>query len=72
MTTGKRRTLMATAMVIMTSAGGREPKPKPTNTVPGIEYILADTAQPGLNAGDRIVVGGMQRVRPGVTVTNTE
>jgi hypothetical protein len=46
MTTGKRRTLMATAMVIMTSVGGREHKPKPTNTVPGIEYILADTAQP--------------------------
>jgi hypothetical protein len=45
MTTGKRRTLIATAMVIMTSAGGREPKAKPTKTVPGIEYILARAAQ---------------------------
>jgi hypothetical protein len=45
MTSSKRGTLMATAMVIMTSAGGREPKAKPTNTVPGIEYILAGAAQ---------------------------
>jgi hypothetical protein len=63
MTTGKRGALMATAMVIMTSVGRREHKPKLTNTVPGIEYIYspirrnqATPTRPPINIGPHSMI----------------
>ena len=51
--------------MVVTPENKVEPRPVKTGSAVGSKWIITD----GLKAGDRVIVEGLQKVRPGMVVT---